>query len=178
MRLATVVGSALVASLAIAGALTSVILAAGPGPAVNEFLILLVVTAYAGVGALVGLAQPSHPVGRLMLFGACVWGVGEALLTLAVRELARGEQILAGWLGAVGSLRGLGWLVLVVVVPLVFLDGRTPWGGRRPMVLALTSIGLFATASLLAPRPLDYRLNAVDSPTGVPASLAPLADGL
>ena len=38
------------------------------------------------------------------------------------------------------------------------------------------AIATFTAATLLAPRPLDYRLEAMDSPTGLPDELAPVAD--
>jgi len=74
------------------------------------------------------------------------------LLALAVRATEQGHRPLAGWLSVFGDLRGLGWLVLVLGVPLVFPDGRTPWGGRRPVVLAGAAIAVFLTGSILAPR--------------------------
>ncbi len=170
------IGVVLTALLAIGGALTSVLLAAPFGTPVNELAIFLVVAAYAVVAALVSLARPGHLVGRLMLLGSCVWGVGEALLSLATYYLAHGQVHLAGWLAAIGSLRGFGWLVMVLGVPLVFPDGRTPWRGRRPALLAITATSLFTLASLVAPHPLDYRLADVDSPTGLPPSLGGVAD--
>jgi signal transduction histidine kinase len=158
--------------------MASVLLAAGTGMPVNELSILVVVTAAAVVGMVVSLAKPRHRVGRLMLWGSAIWGVGESLLAIATRLLASGQPLLAGWLGVVGSLRGIGWFLLVLGVPLVFPDGRTPWGGRRPVVLVALAIVMFSLGSILAPQPLDARLVGVDSPTGLPADLAAVADTL
>lgn len=136
------------------------------------------VVAYALVAVLVSLVRPGQPVGRLLLAGSCAWGVGEGLFALAVRATEQGHRPLAGWLSVFGDLRGLGWLVLVLGVPLVFPDGRTPWGGRRPVALAGTAIAVFLTGSVLAPTPLDYRLTGLDSPTGLPRSLQTVADSV
>jgi len=91
MRNARIVGVVLAGLLGVAGALTSVLLARGEGTPVNELAVLLVVTAYALVAITVSLARPGHPVGRLMVIGGCVWGVGEGLIALAVRAVAHGQ---------------------------------------------------------------------------------------
>ena len=171
-------GAAVVAAglLAVAGAATPVALFPGQGTPVNELAVLVVVTAYALVAVVVSLARRGHRVGRVMLVGTVVWGVGEALLAFAVRAAEQGQVSTAEWLAVVGGQRGLGWLLLVAVLPLLFPDGRTPWGGRRPLVLAGVAIGLFSLASLIAPHPLDYRLDGLGSPTGVPPGLVPMAD--
>lgn len=176
MRVARTTGVVVGALLGLAGGTTSVVLASGPGAAVNELAILLVLLAYALVTVIIGVARPGQPVGRLMLYGTCLWGVGEGLLALAVRAVEADRAALAGWLGVLGSLRGLGWLMLVLGLPLIFPDGRTPWGGRRPVVLAGLAIGLFVLASVLAPSPLDYRLPGLESPTGVPEGAAAVVD--
>jgi signal transduction histidine kinase len=177
MSARTAVGVASAASTAVAGGLTAVLLAPGSGAPGNELAVLAVVTAYAVVAAVVARARPGHPVAVLMLAGAAVWGVGEGLLGLAVHTLSHGPNGPAGWLGVGGTLlRGAGWLVLVLGLPLVFPDGRTPWGGRRPALLLGAAVGLFGLATLLAPTPLDYRLDGLDSPTGLPDRLRELAD--
>ncbi|MBA2445109.1 MAG: hypothetical protein H0V49_07245 [Nocardioidaceae bacterium] len=158
--------------------MTSVVLVRGePAPApVNEVAILLVVIAYSVVAVIISIARPGHVVGRLMLCGSCVWGVGEGLLALAVHAVGRGEMSIAGWLASLGSLRGLGWLVLVLGLPLAFPDGHMPWRGRRPVILLGLAIGLFSIALLLAPSPLDYRLTGVDRPTGLPQRFSVVID--
>ena len=84
--------------------------------------------AYAAVGAAVELARPRHAVGRLMLLGAAAWGVGEGLIAVGIAGLADEPSSTADAVtGVVGTaLRGLGWLVLVLALPLVFPDGRSP----------------------------------------------------
>ncbi len=177
MRIARIVGVVLAGLAGVAGALTSVLLARGQGAPVNELAVLLVVSAYALVAITISLARPGHPVGRLMLVGGCIWGLGEGVLALGVRAVAHGQTTSAEWFAVVGTTaRGLGWLVLILGLPLVFPDGRTPWGGRRPVTLAVSAILLFGLGSVLAPSPLDYRLAGLDSPTGLPQPIAVVAD--
>lgn len=167
-------------ALAVAGAATSVALSPGPAAAVDAVAIAVVVVAYAVVSVGIALTRPGNRVGRLLWGGAAAWGIGEGLMAIAVRGLVLrpGSVPAADWLGVLGSAsRGLGWLVLVVAVPLVFPDGRTAWPGRRvPVVLCGAAIGAFVLATLLAPVPLDFRLAGTDSPTGLPPSLTVVAD--
>ena len=173
---ARTVGIVLAAGLGLGGAIASVVLARGPGAPVNELAIVLAVAAYLSVGLVILIARPGHLVGRLLLLGGSAWGIGEGLLALAVYLWSRQQGTAAGWFAVLGSVRALGWLAVVLGVPLVFPDGRTPWGGRRPVVLAALATGAFVLALVIAPTPLDYRLAGLDSPTGVPAWLRPAAD--
>jgi signal transduction histidine kinase len=174
-------GSVLAVSLAAAAAgLVPVLLARGNG--LNEIAVGLVVLAYAAVGAVVVIARPDVRVGQLLLLGATAWGFGEAALALGLaghedRLDAVPAPVLVAVVGTAS--RGFGWLVLVVLIPLVFPDGRLPWRDRRwPAVVAGTALVAFTLATLLAPSPLENRLAETRSPTGVPETWAPLADAL
>lgn len=173
-------GVLLAATTGVAGALTAVVVARGVGDATNELAVLLAVSTYAVVAVVIVLARPGQRVGRLMLFGATAWGVGEGALALGVLgHLHDPGSVPAGeWFAVLGTAtRGLGWLVLIVVVPLCFPDGSLPWRGRRwPAVVAAAALGTFTAASLLAPVPLEFRLEDLDSPTGLPHSLVLVAD--
>ena len=167
---------------AVAGAVTSVVLAAGAETPVNELVVLVVVLAYTLVAVTVTLARPGHLVGRLTLAGAVLWGVGEGMLALGVHGLFErpGSVPAADWLAVLGTAaRGLGWLLLVLAVPLVFPDGRLPWRRRRwPAYVVGAAITGFFAATLLAPAPLEIRLEDVDSPTGIPERLDWIIDVL
>lgn len=167
-------------ALAVAGAVTSLALGAGPGPPVDELAITVVVAAYAAVAVLIVVLRPGNVVGRLLWCGALAWGVGEGMMAVGAEGLAAQSRSGAVWLGVLGSAtRGLGWLLLVVAVPLVFPDGRTAWVGRRaPLVLCGAAVGAFVLATLLAPVPLDDRFAGTDSPTGLPASMRTVAESL
>jgi len=171
------------AAVAVAGALTMLLLAAGPGPGAtaDELALLVAVATYAGVGLLVEHARPGHRVGRLLLVGASAWGLGEGLLALALLGHLHdlGSVPATPLLAVLGiALRGFGYLLLILLVPLLFPDGELPWGGRRaPLVLAAAALVLFTSATLLAPRPLDFRLESLDSPSGLPDRLRLVADG-
>lgn len=166
----------LLGGLGVAGAVSSPLLAAGTRSRFDDVAIVLVITTYTVVALIIELARPGHPVGRTMLAGATAWGIGEGLLAGGLAGLAHqpGSAAYAA-LGVAGSgARGLGWLLLVVVVPLIFPDGRAPW--RWAARLAVTCIAAFTTATLLSPEPLDERLSAVANPVGLPESLRPITD--
>jgi signal transduction histidine kinase len=167
MRWVRVSSVLLLAAVAVGGALTPVLLASGRGT-FDDLAVALVVTTYIVVAVVIEIARPGHPVGLLMLAGATAWGVGEALLAVAVRGLHHqadaAAYVATGVLGS--AVRGGGWLVLVIALPLVFPDGRAPW--RSAVLLTAGCITAFTAASLLAPEPLEDRLGGSPNPIGLP----------
>ncbi len=187
MRPARISAVLLVAALAAAGAITSVALASGTDPGggtavpVNELAVALVLLTYLCVAVVITLARPGQLVGRLMLFGAVGWGLGEGALAWGVHDYLPGTASTTdAWLVTLGSAsRGLGWLVLILAVPLVFPDGRLAWPDRRlPTIVATAAIGTFTLATLLSPTPLENRAAGMDSPTGLPERYAIVVDVL
>lgn len=167
-----------VGGLTAAGATAPMLLAAGSRSGFDDAAVVLVVLTYTLVALVIVLARPGHPVGRLMLAGAAAWGVGEGLLAVGIWGLvaAPGSSSFA-LLGVLGSgARGLGWLLLVVVIPLVFPDGRAPSGWSVRLVTLC--ISAFTVAALLSPVPLEERLTAAGNPIGLPRSWAPVTDVL
>ena len=168
MRWVRVSSVLLLAAAAVAGALAPALLSSGRGT-FDDLAVALVVTTYTVVAVVVELARPGHPVGRLMLTGACAWGLGEAMLAVGVRGIQDHQGPAYAVAGVVGSgVRGGGWLVLVVALPLVFPDGRARW--RPAARLAAGCVAAFTTASLLSPEPLDDRLAGVPNPIGLPTA--------
>lgn len=176
MRVTEPVVAALAAALTTAAALVPV--ATGDTrPLGDDLAIALVVATYAVVALAVELARPGHPVGRLMLGGAFAWGTGEAMIAVGAAghdAAASTAYVLLGVLGS--ALRGLGWLVLILGLPLVFPDGRAP--GRATVRLVIGSVAGFTLASLLAPVPLEDRFADAANPIGLPAAWQPAADAL
>ena len=70
--------------------------------------------------------------------------------------------------------RGIGWLLLVLVLPVVFPDGRAE--SRLAARLATGCLLAFTAGSLLAPVPLEERLAETENPIGVPDSWSVLVD--
>lgn len=159
------------AALAVVGALLPPLLAPAGRDPFDHAAIVLVVACYALVGAGIELVRPGHAVGRLMLAGAAAWGVGEGLIGLAVRDGGPGAAQLAGVSGT--ALRGVGWLLLVVGLPLLFPDGRPPRYAAR---LAGSCIALLVLGSLLAPVPLESRLDDRANPIGLRGRWSVAAD--
>ena len=172
------------ATVAVAGAVVAVVVASGASDAVPaaEAAILLTITTYVAVSLVIEHVHPNHPVARTMLLGATCWGVGEALLALGLHGLLHdpGSVPAPELLGVLGTaVRGFGWLVLILAVPLLFPDGHLPWPRRRaPAVVVVVAITSFAAALVLSPRPMEYRLEGIDSPTGLPVSWKPVTDVL
>jgi signal transduction histidine kinase len=185
MRVPRALPAAVAATGGVVGALAAVAIARTGEPErvpVNEVAVALTVTTYAGVALLVGHARPGHRVGRLMLLGVTAWGVGEGMLAVGLHGYLHEPGSVGGaaWYAVLGTaVRALGWLVLVLAVPLFFPDGKLPWRARRaPAAMVAAAVTLFTAATLLAPTPLDTRLEGMDSPTGLPAALRPVADVL
>ena len=179
-RTVAVLIAAPAALLGAAGAALSVALADDPAAEGNRAVVAAAVGVYLAVALLLCVLRPQARVGWLLLTGAVLWGVGEGALALGIHGLVAdpGSVPGAAWVGVLGtSLRGLGWLDLVLLVPLLFPDGRPPWPGRRwPVWLVAAAITTFLVATLVAPRPLEATLMRFDSPTGLPDSLRDLAD--
>lgn len=167
-----------------AGAVTSVALGLGEPGHADRLAILLVIVTYAVVAAVILLARPGNTIGSLMLWGALAWGLGEALLAVGVYGAltspgaVRGSVPGAVAIGVVGtSVRAVGWLVLALLVPLLFPDGRPAWPDRRmPVRLAVAAIGTFALAALVSPTALESRLEALPNPLGLPDELRGVVD--
>lgn len=158
----------LVGVLGVAGAAAAPLLAGGSRSRLDDLAVVAVVLTYTAVGLTIELARPRNRVGRILLAGAAAWGLGEGLLAAGVDGLPGGASYAV--IGVAGSaLRGLGWLLLVVVVPMVFPDGRATW--RWAARLAALCVGSFTLASLFSPEPLDERLAGVANPLGVPDTL-------
>jgi signal transduction histidine kinase len=174
---------ALAALLGVVSAVAAVVVQPTVGDAFNLAAVGLLYLAYIAVGVLILRAHPTHPVGRLMLYGGVIAGVGGGLLEVAWTRLHDHPQDgLAGLAATVGGAgRGLGWLLVVLVLPFVFPDGRRAgpprlarWGWR----ICLTTVAMFMIVALFSPDQTDARMTGVDNRLGLPHRVAAITDTL
>jgi signal transduction histidine kinase len=134
------------------------------------------------MGLLILRALPNHLVGRLMLVGGVVGAAGNGLLEVARAALhdapSRWDAQLGATVGTAG--RAVGWLLIVLVLPLVFPDGRRA-GPRRlrrtAWAVAWGCVALQLLSTLLSPHQTDLRLTRIENPIGLPEWFAPLTAG-
>jgi hypothetical protein len=124
---------------------------------------------YAVVGVLVTLRQPGNAIGWLLLAVGIVFaGMNAAEAWVQVGDPARTWVAWpASWTTPLVFSLGL------VIVPLLFPDGRLPSPRWRPVLwLGIADIVLGVTSAALVPGPLDLQLSkGIDNPLGVGGGL-------
>jgi signal transduction histidine kinase len=176
VRMATLWGVAGTAAAAVAVA-ALVAWDAGLGQRHARVGDALVVTACCVVGALVLASRPGQPVGRALWAGGAAWGLASLPVELLVVRLQAvpTDRTAAALLLITFTVRGLGWLVLTVVLPLVFPDGATG-RRRRWLPVAAATLALFVLVMGAQAHLIDDRVPDVDNPVGLPPGLGALAD--
>src|SRR5579862_8622548 len=141
--------SARVTALAIAGAVTAAL--AGTGASLwvavadgaslaTPVLSALAVAAFTAAGAVVVSARPRNVVGWLLLAGGVMWAVGNAGADLAYRGVVAAPHSIpavAAWGVGGSAIRGTGWFLVVIAIPVVFPDGRVPATRRHWLPVAV-----------------------------------------
>jgi signal transduction histidine kinase len=172
----------LAAAVALAGEVVAIAASTTESARWNEAAVAAVVVAYAAVGALILWHRPGHPVGRIAVAIAPVWGVGEAMVATSYRALEQHPDARAAALASVlGSvLRGFPWLVAVLWLPLRFPDGARAETRLQRVAqrLALATITSFTLASVFPTKLPDTRLDEIDNPLAAPGVLADVANAL
>ena len=130
--------------------------------------------AAAAVGALVVTRRPAQPVGWLLLAIGVLPAIQVASRTEARRSVADGTvDVHTAALGWLASWMFFAWLVLLfVVLPLTFPDGRLPGPRWRPVAWGAWTLAVLVALYAFAPGPLDLtdgEAFPVDNPLGVPA---------
>ena len=139
---------------------------------------LTAVAASGGVGLLLAVRKPGHPIGWLLLANAILlatFGLAEGYSAYALQEHP-------------GALPGAEWAVLwnesawpllfaaLIAIVFVFPDGRLPsprW--RRVALGATAAFGAFLVLSLFDPEPFEAPYERVDKPLpGLPDAVAVL----
>ena len=137
----------------------------------NTVCISLVILAFSTVGSLIASRRPENPIGWLFCLGAFCWILGELALEYAVYALSTVPGTLpagawAAWFG--GWVRGMGWLIMVLFLFLLFPTGRLPSPRWRPVFWGTVAFaGFFTLALWLSPTSDDLRLASVSNPLGL-----------
>ena len=137
----------------------------------DKVLLSLLILAFSTVGALVASRRPENSIGWIFLCGAFVWILGELALEYAVYALitASGTLPAGAWMAWFGTwARGIGWLLIVAFLLLLFPTGRLPSPRWRPVWWAAVGYMAFFTLVIwLSPESGDFRLVSVRNPLGL-----------
>jgi len=142
----------------------------------NTAFISLVILAFSTVGSLIASRRPENPIGWLFCLGAFCWILGELALEYAVYALITAPGTLpagawAAWFG--GWVRGMGWLIIVLFLLLLFPTGRLPSPRWRPVLWGAVAFVVFFTLAIwLSPTSDDLRLAFVSNPLGLDLEVA------
>ncbi|HET9500011.1 MAG TPA: sensor histidine kinase [Marmoricola sp.] len=148
----------------------------------NELAVAAAILAYTAVGVLILWHRPGHPIGRLAVVLGAIWGPGEALVATSYAALLHDPHDTMAALGSTAGsfLRGLPWLVSVLVLPLVFPDGHrldtrlARMAGR----VSAAALACFVLATVLSPSLSDLRVEDVANPLGLPARARDAVDAV
>lgn len=161
-------------AVSVLAAALSLVLARANEPVSSSWsmaLISALVFAFSTVGALVASRRPENPIGWLFCSGALLWIVGELALEYGVYALISAPAELPGgewmvWFG--GWSRGMGWLLIVLFLLLLFPTGRLPSPRWRPLMWgAVFLVAFFTLVVWLSPASDDLRLSFASNPLGV-----------
>jgi hypothetical protein len=144
----------------------------------EDVLAWLVFAGFVGVGTLIVTRRPGNRVGWLMVAGGALWAVGLAALDVAYRGIVTAPgSVPAASVWALGgaSMRGVGWYLLTIGVPMVFPDGRLAGPRWRwlPWLLVVVVTGSVVD-TLTAPGANLSQLGAWRNPIALPAALWPV----
>ncbi|MFC7483673.1 hypothetical protein ACFQX7_31735 [Luedemannella flava] len=152
--------------------------ARGLAQADSRLADLVAIAAITGVGALILTIRPGHRVGVIMLASGALWGLAAPVVEWGVaRAIERADPVLVGVVVVALTVRGLGWLLLVGGLALVFPDGRLPgprW--RWAAAVAAWSLSAFTFGSLCQPHPIDLRVEGLPNPLALPGAGGTLAE--
>lgn len=111
-------------------------------------LSALVVVAFTAAGAVVASARPGNRIGWLLLAGGTLWALGNAGADAGYHGIVAAPGSVPGaaaWAVAGSAIRGLGWWVLVLGVPVLFPTGRVAGRRWRWLTALLAAVLLCAT---------------------------------
>ncbi len=145
---------------------------------------LLVLLAFATVGALIASRRPDNRIGWILSVGTCLGAAGSTALEYGVYTLFTVPGSFPGgdWMAWYGFfVNGLGFSLIITFLPLLFPDGRLLSGRWRSVAwLAAGGLVFFTILSVFGPSSTEYRLASVNNPLGIqlPADFFDLLLGL
>jgi hypothetical protein len=153
--------------IALAGAAVGLVLFGG---ADDDALGALGFCAFAGVGTLVALRQPSNAVGWVLLGTAIFFAAGEAGEAY-VADPPHPGQVWVAWLSTFTT--NIWFALALIFLPLLFPHGRLPSARWRPVLwLGVAQVVFGAIASAFIPGDLELRQSSgIDNPVGVEGGL-------
>jgi signal transduction histidine kinase len=146
-----------------------------PGPALSAAVVL----AFAAVGAVIAFARPDNRIGWLMLAGAALWALGNAGTDAAYAGLVTVPGSLpaaAAWALAGSGLRGIGWWLLVLGVPVLFPTGRVSSPRWRWLTTMLLTILVCSTIGAVFAGDANLPELHWHNPIAAPGPLSPVVD--
>lgn len=179
-RTTAAVAAAVLAALS--GAVVSLMVAAVDGGSlVSPSLSALVVFAFTAVGAVVASARPRNRIGWLLLAGGVLWALGNAGADLAYRGIVAAPGSIPGtpvWAVGGSAVRGLGWWVLVLGVPVLFPDGQVSGRRGRRLVQGLVVVLICSTVGAAFADDANLPDLRWHNPIGAPGPFGPAVDVL
>jgi signal transduction histidine kinase len=174
--------SAWVTALAIAGAVAAAL--AGTGASLwaavadgaslaTPLMSAIALGMFTAAGAVVVSARPRNVVGWLLLAGGVMWAAGGAGADLAYRGVAGAPHSIpavAAWGVAGSALRGTGWYLVVLVMPVVFPDGRVPATRRHWLPATVAAAITLNIAGTILAADANLNLPALHNPLALPGA--------
>lgn len=143
-----------------------------PGSILGSLFDDLVVVLFMAVGVLIVARLPRNSIGWIFCAGGLASAVSALLMDLAVLAVFTSPgSILGGlWLDLAGEyLQGIGFVVMIPMLLLLFPDGHLPSRRWRPVLwLDVSSLVLFALSEMLSPTLNNTRFNSVSNPLQLP----------
>jgi hypothetical protein len=137
---------------------------------ISDWLFTAVAVPFAVVGALIVVHRPGNPLGGLLLVGALALGVEKVAQELVQYGLRRpGAVPVLEWIGWVSNWAWVPAILMILLLPVLFPDGRPLSRRWRPLVWAIVAGALVSiVGGILLPVIADAP--SLRNPIGLPGA--------